>query len=1038
MRIIRILSKIIIGLTLVCNTVFSQTIVKPNGYQTDFEDETENAEWRLNTGNRGPICANRWYFGKPGANGGDVGLFISGDNGESNMYVESPVSVIAYRSITLDEGDYELTFDWQAGGLDGVDGLYVCWVPEKDTAKLKSVNNSFLQDFVIDSVNSYALFFGQETSCLAQRNWNSIVDTIHSDGTPYNLVFVWRNGLAQVESPSGSIDNILITEVGTCHRPTNLMANTKGDDVLFQWSGDAESYDVRCWSEVSREWKEFQNVSGNYIVISDMPEGLATYYVRANCGEFKSGWVSIDKFLFYSGTRCIDYLALSNSNCWIGDVFNAKQRGEVVDKGSWNKNSRHTIHWNHKERDTRTNGLLKTVPDGELASVRLGNWNTNAEAECVEYNYTVDTATNPILLLNYAVVFQDPEHDSIEQPRFTLEILCENKPLDKYGCGEAFFAAGKNTTGEGWNSIVKSEGGNVIWWKDWTTVAINLYKYHNKTLKIRLVTYDCAQGGHYGYAYFTLGCSDGKIRGLSCANSAKNRFAGPSGFNYRWYLQDNPDVILSESQIFEVEPNDTMTYNLDVIQPTNKNCYYTLQASAVARWPKVDVEYTQSVSDCKNSVNFKNKSYVRRVNQLTEESTNTLESCESFFWDFGDGTTSTEENPTHIFPDKGGKYTVTFSAGISNGECTDDTIFTLELPKISVSRDTIKSNICFGESYNFNGTYLFNEGIYSDTLSSIYGCDSIKVLELTVFPKPEDKLIKDTICSDEVYNFEGELLTESGHYETTLKTETGCDSIIKLDLVVNESLLVEFDSVVTACADEENLIIPYNITSGNLNYFSIDIESKSVKYSEFENSTIESDALIVGMPENIVPGDYVVNLDFGPKSCGKSGDTISLKVYYPSSILVQRWDDVLAVKNEDYNGGYEFVSFQWYKNGELIEGATSSILYVPEGLDLSAEYSVLLTRLSDNVTTLSCVADLSDFSLAEEERMVVFNSADLLEVNASDVAKMKIWTSNGLLVAEFVLSKGKNIINTSGLSGIFLLDCLFKDNYREIKQVVLE
>ncbi len=1038
---IRRLSKVIIGLTLVCNTIFSQTIVKSNGYQTDFEDEAErnNAAWHLNTGNRGPVCANKWYFGKPGANGGENGLFISGDNGVTNSYVESPVSVVAYRSITLDEGDYELTFDWQAGGLAEVDGLYVCWVPEKDTAKLKSVNNSFLQDFVVDTISSYTLFFGQESSCLAQRNWNTIVDTIHSDGTPYNLVFVWRNGLAKVESPSASIDNILITEVGTCHRPTDLMANAKGDDVVFQWSGDAESYDVKCWSEATGEWQEFKDVTGNYLVISGIPEGISTYYIRANCGEFTSGWVSLDKFLFYPGMRCINYLGLTNSNCWIGDVSNPKQKRVVVDNGSWNKNSRHTIHWNHKEHDSRTNGMLKTVPDGELASVRLGNWGTGAEAECVEYLHTVDTTTSAILLLNYAVVFQDPDHDSIEQPRFTLEILYEDKPLDSYGCGEAFFAAGKNTTGEGWNCIQNTEGGNAIWWKDWTTVAINLHKYHNKTLKIRLVTYDCAQGGHYGYAYFTLGCSDGKIRGLSCANSASNRFEGPDGFKYRWYLEDNPDSIISESKILEVLSNDTLTYNLDVIQPTNENCFYTLQASAVARWPEADIAYSQSVADCKNSVKFENKSYVRRENQVTGESVITSEPCESFFWNFGDGTTSMEENPTHVFPEKGGTYTVTFSAGLAGGECHDDTTFILDFPKIGISRDTIKATICEFESYEFNGKYLFNEGFYSDTLVSIYGCDSIEFLDLKVIPKPEDTLIKDTICSDEEYIFDGKLITESGHYEAIFKTEAGCDSVVKLDLVINESLHIDFDSLLVVCADDEKLIIPYTITSGSLNSYEVKIESEMQQYAELEDCTIEDEALVVSMPKDIIPGNYVVNLDFGKKSCGKEGETIPLKVYYPRSIMAQRWNDVLAVKNEEYNGGYEFVSFQWYKNGVVIEGATSSILYLPEGLDLSAEYSVLLTRLSDNVTILSCVADLLDYSGLEEERVIVFSSGDeTFNVNASESLNMKIWTATGILIKEVELVAGENTISTLGLSGLYILDCVFKDNHREIKQVVLE
>ena len=39
------------------------------GYQSDFEDEFERGNWVLNAGPNGGKCANKWYWGKPGANG---------------------------------------------------------------------------------------------------------------------------------------------------------------------------------------------------------------------------------------------------------------------------------------------------------------------------------------------------------------------------------------------------------------------------------------------------------------------------------------------------------------------------------------------------------------------------------------------------------------------------------------------------------------------------------------------------------------------------------------------------------------------------------------------------------------------------------------------------------------------------------------------------------------------------------------------------------------------------------------------------------
>lgn len=70
-------------------------------------------------------------------------------------------------------------------------------------------------------------------------------------------------------------------------------------------------------------------------------------------------------------------------------------------------------------------------------------------------------------------------------------------------------------------------------------------------------------------------------------------------------------------------------------------------------------------------------------------------------------------------------------------------------------------------------------------------------------------------------------------------------------------------------------------------------------------------------------------------------------------VVYQRWDDVLSVKNSNYNGGYEFSAFQWYRNGEPIPGAEKSYLVMPGGLSPADEYIVLLT-LTDGTTIKSC------------------------------------------------------------------------------------
>ena len=1018
------------------NQLCAETVITSNSYKTDFEDSEEREKWELNRGPLGGDCANKWYIGQPGANEGMNGLYAS-SNGLTNEYINRGVSVVAMRTITLEPGDYDLTFDWTAGGLNDLDGLYVCWIPESVGAKINSNITNVLQDFVNKYGVEIAPDEAPDSMRLYQRSWNTQKMLVGSDGSPSHLAFVWNNGASGPRQPGACIDNICILPEGTCPAPSDFSINAKGHDYVVSWRGNADSYDLKIYCSVTNEWYYHDGITAKSFVVEDLEEGMKTFYIRSHCDTLIGAWTSKSSFFFYPNARCINYLGLSNKNCFFGTFDNPIASSGAVDNGYQSKFSRHTLHYDPNEYDPITGGALKTVPAGELASVRLGNWNTGREAESVSYDYVVDTVDGALLMLNYAIVMEDPQHEVNAQPKFTLDITEQGMPLP-YGCGSAFFAAGhgmdpSDKTWHSFSSTGQSTGG---YWKDWTTVGINLAQYHGKSLKIKLTTYDCDASGHFGYAYFTLGCSSGKIEGLSCGDAPENGFKGPDGFKYRWYLPSNPDKILSTEQTYTVPSSDTLTYFLDVIQPTNEDCYFTLQASAIARWPQASGSYETSIADCQNVVKFTNSSYILRENQVTGVTEKTSEPCENFVWDFGDGTTSTDENPTHIYA-QGGTYTVTLSAGIANGACMSDMIFTLDLPMLGAFTDTIHAAICDGKSYSWKGEYLFNPGIYADSAVTAYGCDSIAVLNLVVSER-FDTLKIDTICSHEEYYFNGERITESGKYQAKFQTIYGCDSIINLDITVNESLILNFDTIVSACGDDTHLLMPYEKKSGLLDVCLAEIDFAGDKYSVEADVESQLGAIVVPLPEKVAPGYYNVSLSFGEKACGGEVKNIPLNIYYPKDILAQRWGDVLAVKNYEYNGNYEFSAFQWYKNGSPIEGAISSIYYEEDGLDLDAEYAVLLTRALDNVSIMTCVAKLYNFASDNSSSVVIFSKQEeSVDVDSPQKARLRIWSMQGLLLKELMINEGYSHINL-GVEGLCLFEFIYENGEKEIKQVVVK
>jgi hypothetical protein len=266
----------------------------------------------------------------------------------------------------------------------------------------------------------------------------------------------------------------------------------------------------------------------------------------------------------------------------------------------------------------------------------------------------------------------------------------------------------------------------------------------------------------------------------------------------------------------------------------------------------------------------------------------------------------------------------------------------------------------------------------------------------------------------------------------------GCDSVVKVTVHIQEVLQVTFDSLYVACADDECIVLPYYVNSGLLDTCSAVISYKNTIYDTISNVLVEDNTLYIPMPDSIEPNLYTINLDFGHQSCGQTGDVTRVNIYYSREVMAQRWNDVLAVKNETYNGGgYQFVSFQWYKNGEPILGATSSILYEPDGLDLTAEYSVLLTRLSDNVTMMSCVADLKDLSSATNSAYIVMSGDEIIDVESTENAKLIIWSTMGVKVAEYDIFKGLNTLNLNSLVGVYIFEFINENNCQEVQQVVL-
>ena len=112
-----------------------------------------------------------------------------------------------------------------------------------------------------------------------------------------------------------------------------------------------------------------------------------------------------------------------------------------------------------------------------------------------------------------------------------------------------------------------------------------------------------------------------------------------------------------------------------------------------------------------------------------------------------------------------------------------DSFITLQLTVNPVSNSTLQKSICKNNPYYFHKLWLNVTGVYFDTLSNYLGCDSIISLNLKV-SDTSLTILQSTICNHQSLNFHHQSLTKSGIYFDTLKNQSGCDSILQLQLTV--------------------------------------------------------------------------------------------------------------------------------------------------------------------------------------------------------------------------------------------------------------
>ena len=290
--------------------------------------------------------------------------------------------------------------------------------------------------------------------------------------------------------------------------------------------------------------------------------------------------------------------------------------------------------------------------------------------------------------------------------------------------------------------------------------------------------------------------------------------------------------------------------------------------------------------------------------------------------------------------------------------------------------------------------------------------------------------IAKTICHNESFVFGEKTLTTSGVYKDTVINADGCDSIITLTLNVLSEII--FEEISRVCQDDGSFTLSYQIVPNENDFanYSVEFDQKAQEngFTNLYTQPFPADnQIVIDFPTDVEPNIYSFKIIWNDENniCSDFKD-FDVEINF-SKVLAQKWNDVIAVLNSHYNGGYEFSAFQWYKSNEPIAGETNSYIYLPEGLDFTAEYSVLLTRKNDGVMLMTCPfipvwKDESEFL-----PFPVFSNGSQLQVKSPQPGTVSIWHITGVFAGQQNINKDITDIHIPLSAGVYILKFLLKN-----------
>ena len=216
-------------------------------------------------------------------------------------------------------------------------------------------------------------------------------------------------------------------------------------------------------------------------------------------------------------------------------------------------------------------------------------------------------------------------------------------------------------------------------------------------------------------------------------------------------------------------------------------------------------------------------------------------------------------------------------------------------------------SICDGDSIVVAGSVYNTTGLYTDSLTSSIGCDSLVFTNLVVHPNAS-LTNNQTICSGETYSIGLNIYDSTGIYSDTLSTMYGCDSIVTTILVV--------DSIVGGSSvNQQTICIGDSINIGINTYFNTGVYSDTL-------SSINGCDSVVTTYLNVVTANYNTLNGGLPDTSSAPGEFSNYDGYLILDATIMSLLKSATVYSEDTN----VVTFELRDdNGVVLDNVTHTV-----------------------------------------------------------------------------------------------------------------